>query len=487
MRKAFSNQLRLDCQSIEELSLNLNCRDQIIPLLAGLKYAYKHDGLRTEMIRLVAADINKESRTDTGRVGFDYWQIIVLAVIRLGCNVDYDRLQDLCENHFSLRCILGVGQWEGTSFAARRIRDTLALIQPDTIASLNRLLVSHCHQLDENAATKVRADSFVVETNIHYPTESRLIWDGMRKIIPLCQAIASSIQAVGWRQAEHLQKKAKALAREIARISASKSPHVKKGLNPAYAELITHARMILERAEKLKMAGETCANGAIELIAQCEELAGWIKLTLQVCDTAYRRTQLGERVPNTEKLFSLFETHTQLYRRGKAGQPAQFGRLVLVYEDRIGFISHYYLMGRTETDSDTVCAQTRQAQETHGNRIAECSFDRGFFSKENEQELKKIVANPCLPATHRNQYSAQMKTATVEFHAARQRHPGIESAIGALQSGNGLKRCRDKSEKGFERYLGFAILGRNFHVLGKLLIARKDTESIAGKSKRKAA
>jgi hypothetical protein len=80
-----------------------------------------------------------------------------------------------------------------------------------------------------------------------------------------------------------------------------------------------------------------------------------------------------------------------------------------------------------------------------------------------------------------------LKNASVTFKRARQRHPGIESAIGALQSGNGLKRCRDKSELGFERYLGLAILGRNFQVLGKLLISRHASESRACETRRKAA
>ena len=85
------------------------------------------------------------------------------------------------------------------------------------------------------------------------------------------------------------------------------------------------------------------------------------------------------------------------------------------------------------------------------------------------------------------QYAERLANGSVEFHRLRQRHPGIESAIGALQSGNGLKRCRDRSEVGFERYLGLAILGRNIHVLGKLLIARRQEQSAAALSKRKAA
>ena len=80
-----------------------------------------------------------------------------------------------------------------------------------------------------------------------------------------------------------------------------------------------------------------------------------------------------------------------------------------------------------------------------------------------------------------------MANASVNFRQVRQHHPGIESAIGALQSGNGLKRSRDRSEVGFERYLGLAILGRNIHVLGKLLIARRKADAVAAFSKRKVA
>ncbi|TWU62574.1 hypothetical protein V7x_43090 [Crateriforma conspicua] len=97
--------------------------------------------------------------------------------------------------------------------------------------------------------------------------------------------------------------------------------------------------------------------------------------------------------------------------------------------------------------------------------IKDASFDRGFYSEENKAALEEIVEYPCLPQKQRTQYTRCMETATLRFKQARQRHPGIESAIGALQSGNGLKRCRDRSESGFGRYLGLAILGRNMHTL----------------------
>jgi hypothetical protein len=308
----------------------------------------------------------------------------------------------------------------------------------------------------------------------------------MRKIIPLCADLADEIGQSGWRQSKHLLKRVKEHVRTIAQISASKSPKVKAGLSPAYQRLLDCAASILARARTLQTEAE--AGGvSLESMMLTPQLQQWIKLTEQVCDTAHRRVILGEKVPNSEKLFSLFETHTQLYCRGKAGTPNQFGRLVLVFEDGAGFISHYHLMDRETGDADVLVEETRKAQKKHKGRIQTASFDRGFYSAKNEEQLSRLIDEPCLAPRHPKQYAERLANGSVEFHRLRQRHPGVESAIGALQSGNGLKRCRDHGEIGFERYLGLAILGRNIHVLGKLLIARRKQQSPAAFSKRKAA
>lgn len=487
MRQHYNAQRRFDCTPIAELVLNWDCRDEMIPILAGLQHVYTNGELRRKVVKLVADDINDDSRRDIGRPGLDDWQIVVISAVRLGCNYDYDKLQDLAENHRSLRVLLGLGEWdEGPSFRARRIRDTLCQIQPATLESINHAIVRHGQQLHGTAAQSVRADSFVVETNIHYPTESTLIGDGMRKLIPLCFELAGLLGEPGWRQAEHWQKRIRRDVRRIAKISASQSPRVKQGLSSAYGLLLDRATTILDRAKSLQKAGEAAGCWPATL-ALAEQLEHWIGLTEQVCDTAYRRVILGEKVPNNEKLFSLFETHTQLYRRGKAGTPNQFGRQFLVFEDGAGFISHYHLMDRELGDADVIVNQTRAVQRKHNGSIQTASFDRGFYSLENERELAEVVDEACVPPHHPAQYAEALRTGTVTFHDLRRRHPGIESAIGALQAGNGLKRCRDRSEIGFERYLGLAILGRNIHILGKLLIARNHAESVAGTSKRSAA
>jgi len=482
VRKAYSPQRRFDTSPIAEVTLNLECRDEVIPVLAGLQHLYTDNSLRHKVVKLVAADLNRDSRRDVGRPGMDDWQIVVLAAVRLGCNYDYDKLQDQVENHRSLRAIMGIGDWQDCEgFSYRRIRDTLCQLEPETIAKLNEAIVSAGQALVPDAAASVRADSFVIETNIHYPTESGLIWDGVRSFAPLCVELAGELGVEGWRQTKHLSKKIKKLVQNIGRLAASKSPSKKDAMESLYSDLLERTGLLLQRAKTLAETANDEAS-SLSALAKTKALSRWIELTEQVCDTARRRVLLGQKVPNCEKLFSLFETHTQLYRRGKAGQANQYG-----YEDGVGFISHYHLLGREESDKDVVVEQTKIVQGKHDGAIETASFDRGFHSDENEENLQDVIDNVCVLPRHPGQYAKRLEEGSVQFHQTRLRHSGIESAIGALQRGNGVKRCRDRSELGFERYFGLAVLGRNIHTLGKLLITQRKETSLAAKSKRQAA
>lgn len=486
MRKAFSRQRRLDAPSVAEVPLNFECRDEIVPILAGLQHLYGQAEVRDRMLALVAQDVNCESRDDCGREGLDYWQILVLGSVRLGCNLDYDKLQDLAENHRKLRAVMGVGDWdERICFGWRRIRDNLCLLQPETIREINAVIVDEGHRLAPAAAETVRADSFVVETNIHYPTESTLIRDGASKILEICAPLAEAAGLQGWRQHEHLLKGVKRTSRRIERIAAKKGPRYQQRLRTAYRKLLKQSGRIVRRARALCEQLELPAATPPDVFGD-HSLQAFIARTERVQQTARRRVLRGENVPNEEKLFSMFEPHTQLYKRGKAGEPIQFGRLVMVYEDGAGFITHHYLLPRDQGDQDVVVEQTRIVQQRLNGRIQQASFDRGFHSPENQKQLAEIVSCVCLPKPGKKQAAQQDADASVQFRQARQKHPGVEAAIGALQSGNGLQRCRDRSELGCERYLALGILGRNLHTLGCLLIRAQSPHSEAAASRRAA-
>jgi hypothetical protein len=244
-------------------------------------------------------------------------------------------------------------------------------------------------------------------------------------------------------------------------------------------KILRKARCLCEELDAL--------DGGVVSICQVQELRTFMERTQHVRRTACRRVLNGEKVPNEDKLFSIFEPHTQLYKRGKAGEPKQFGRLFLVFEDSVGFVVHHHLLPRDKADRDVIVEQTKVLQDLLNGKMESLSLDRGFHTPENQVQLLRIVKHPCLPKPGAKQAAQQEAAATVQFRQARQRHSGVESAIGALQAGNGLKRCRDHTEIGFERYLSLGILGRNLHTLGRLLIAQQAPESLAAQTQRKAA
>src|SRR5271155_384395 len=154
-------QERLDCLPISEVKLNLNCRDEIIPILRALQHVYGAATVRRQLLELGGKDVNEGTSRKQGRRGLNYWEIIVLAATRLGCNLDYDKLQDLAENHRSLRQIMGIGDWqEEVDCDWRRIEDNLIKLRPATLRKINDLVVQAGHKKEPKAIHTVRADTF---------------------------------------------------------------------------------------------------------------------------------------------------------------------------------------------------------------------------------------------------------------------------------------------------------------------------------------
>jgi hypothetical protein len=264
-------------------------------------------------------------------------------------------------------------------------------------------------------------------------------------------------------------------------------------LKPGYQKLLELADDLLTRARQL-LAVVAVGQKELPLDKAKQEpppatpaalLLYYITLTAKICDNARRRVLQGETLANEDKIFSIFEPHTELIKRGKQPNPIQFGHKVLVIEDAAGFVVDYSVVADGVLDQDVVVPVMEKLQARFDGKIKSASFDRGFHTLENQKELAEIVRTPCIACKGEEKGRQQQKEGTVAFRKARQNHPGVESAIGALQSGNGLERCRDRSKKGYERYVALGMLGRNLQALGKLLLARDAADCQAAKSKRK--
>lgn len=494
--RAARPQERLDCLPIGSVNLNLNCRDEIIPILQALQYVYGDPQVRRQVLSLVGKDVNNGTSRKHGRRGLNYWEIVVLAAARLGCNLDYDKLQDLAENHRSLRQVMGIGDWqEKVDFDWRRIEDNLIKLRPETLKKISNLIVQAGHELNPKAIAAVRGDTFVVETNIHHPTDSTLIGDGLRKILPLAAELADVNGLSGWRQHVHLLGRVRNLLRTIGQAARAKGEGADR-LKPGYRELLELAEELLTRARCLLNALRFKADNPLTVddLKQAaapalpeKRLFYYVSLTEKVCDNARRRVLEGETPANNEKIFSIFEPHTELIKRGKQPVPIQFGHKVLVIEDALGFVIDHQVVEDGVLDQDLVVPVMKELQARFDGKIKSASFDRGFHTPENQMALAEIVRTPCIAAKGQEKGRQQQKEGTVAYRKARKNHPGVESAIGALQSGNGQKRCRDRGKQGYARYVALGILGRNLQTLGKLLLAQDAADCQAAKSKRKQA
>jgi hypothetical protein len=492
MRQAFDRQLKLDVPKLTDIKFDPTSRHELEAILMALHHLYQSPKTQTEILALIAKDINDNTNPQIGCTGLTYWEILVLAAVRLGCNLDYDALADLASNHRKLRCVLGIGEWGGGIVYRRStIQDNLAKLKPETIQQISNVIVAEGHTLVPEAVEKVRGDSFVVQTNIHYPTDANVLVDGVRKILTLSAQLGELLEDKTWQYWRNTFRGVKKLYRKIQKIAANKSlrkEDKEEKFEPRYEELINKATTIA--SEALNFKGQialdkiTDAPTRQRVEKRMRELAYYIHATVYVAWLADRRVLSGEVIPHAEKLHSVFEPHTELINRGKFPFPIEFGHPVFVVEDQIGFILDHKIMKDAQTDDQVVVARIKALQTRMHNRIKTASFDKGFWSPANLAALDEVVEVSCLPKKGKRDFEAKVREGAQAFRQARRWHPGVESAIHALVDGNGLAVCRDRGEEGYERYVAFGILGRNLHTLGRLLLDRAQDKQ---KSLRRAA
>lgn len=266
--------------------------------------------------------------------------------------------------------------------------------------------------------------------------------------------------------------------RRIEKVARSKQKNRDAKLKKLYKELLDLISNIVERSLNTIATFYVIKNQSKEPVSVfcagvISELQYFIAGTEYVYELSTCRVLRGEKIPNPEKVFSLFERDTELINRSKVPHPIEFGHRVLVMQDSAGFIVHSQVLGIGVTDEKVLVDVMKKLQERFNGKICSASFDKGFWTPNNLAELSKIVRIDCLPKKGKRSTVDAEREGSKAFGKARKWHAGIESAIHALGSGNGLIVCRDKGVDGYNRYVAFGILGRNLHNLGNILIERE--------------
>ena len=329
-----------------------------------------------------------------------------------------------------------------------------------------------------------RCDSFVVETDVHYPTDITLLWDALRKLIIGCGRLSRHVGLSGWGKYRYNLRQVQRLLRQVQRLKASRSSDEQKQaaqdekIRHAYRKYLDLASSLVERAEETLRQRVTNEEAVVER----EELADFVGHAHRQIDQIERRVLQGEKIPHAEKVFSLFEPHTEWINKGKAGVPVELGLNTCILEDQYGYILHHRVM-EGETDEAIAVAMVEETQVRFPG-LKQCSFDEGFYTPANQADLRRLLAVSVLPQKGRLSPEEEAFESSEVFVAARRQHAAVESAINALEV-HGLDRCPDHGLDGFKRYVALAVLARNLQQLGARL--KKKKVRVATRCRKKAA
>ena len=488
MRVVQNSQMQIGEVDISQIKFDPKSRDDIPTILKGLQHLYVNLPLREKIFALLEAEISPKVDKRNGRPGMALWTIFVCGVLRLDLNEDYDRLHDLVNHHSAIRQMLGHGAFNEETYHFQTLKDNVGLLTPALLDKINVIVVNAGHVLvkkKDGEALRGRCDSFVVETDVHYPTDINLLYDAMRKVVTLTAQLCESTGTDGWRQhaynVRHLKRRMRSAQnkkRGKARTEAQQEKNAALIIQ-AHQEYLDTAGDYLGKARAtLAMLAEQRLADQFDVVKKIEIERFMAHATRQI-DQTRRRVILGEVIPHGEKVFSIFEPHTEWISKGKAGVPVELGVKVCILEDQHQFILHHQVMQKS--GDDQVAVPMVAAAKKRFPNLNVCSFDKGFHTLQNQAALQEHLTLVALPRKGKLSQSAQAVEQADGFVKARRAHSAVESAINALEV-HGLDRCPDHGIDGFKRYVALAVVARNIHRIGAIL---KQQQQQRGQRKKK--
>jgi IS5 family transposase len=346
-------------------------------------------------------------------------------------------------------------------------------LRPEVIRQIHDRVVAMAKEEKIVQGRRMRVDTTVVETNIHYPTDSSLLGDGVRVLTRTMKKIGSIAGEVGAKLRDR-SRSVKLRMLEIARAARSKVPQSQEKLKKAYGKLLEASSRVMGQAKRfsqeiaqgIKRSADILQQAALEGLRK--EIDAMLPGVRQVVQQTKARI-FGGDTRSEGKIFSLFEPSTELIRKGKAGKPNEFGKMVKVQEAENQIVIDYEVYQQRPTDSDLLIPSIQAHQEKLGCTPHLAAADAGFYSANNEKEAKeKGVKRVCVP--NRSTKSAERKREQRKrwFRNGQKWRTGCEGRISVLKRRHGLHRSRYKGEQGMNRWVGLGVIADNLINIGRL-------------------
>jgi IS5 family transposase len=409
----------------------------------------------------------------SGRRGLTPRQVLHSLVLMRVKNWDYRELRERIADGLTLR--------QFTDFGCARVpkhdafQRSFTRLTPQTLKAVNDLVVQAAVALGLEDGGKLRVDTTVVETDIHHPTDNTLLWDVVRVVTRLIGRLA---EALGLRRIKGFRDRTRSARRrmyEIQRMTTRQRQAAQTGtyrkLIGIADEVVDSGRMVLAKTRKMR-GKDLLADMAIEEIRK--EIEHYCDLGRRVIDQARRRVLDGEQVPTEEKVYSIFEPHTDLIKRGKVRTPLEFGHKVFLAESAQGLITQYEVLKGNPPDEVHVVPSLLRHRQAFGRAPQLYGSDRGFFSEQNLTSCRHDGVNVvCIPQRGGKKTPAREACEkSAAFKQGQRFRAGIEGRISVLFRGRGMKRCLAEGRDRFELWVGAAVLANNLMRIAALLAKR---------------
>ncbi len=482
MRDFVRPQLELGQVAIEEIDLNEHSRDDTPSMLRGIQHVYADPSTRARLFEILEEGILPGVSHTKGRPGMELWKILVMGLLKQGLGYDFDRLHEVVNEHKTVRKFLGHSDiWDDTRYGHQTVVDNVSQLTPEVLEKVSQLMAESGHAMVRkrkrgkdrrhvDGPLRGRCDSFVVETDVHYPTDVNLLWDAMRCLVRDTGRASMRTGMTEWRQWKHWTRVLQQHFQKVRQTRRASSEDIE-----AYLDV---SRELVRRAQETVPLLVERGVGAFRIL----KIESYLEHARRQIDQVDRRLLKGEKIPQDEKVFSIFEEHTRWCVKGKAGVPVELGVPVAVLEDQHGFLLHHRILWEG-SDVDHAVPMIREAQARFPD-LRLCSFDKGFHSPSNRVALDALLDHNVLPKKGKLSRADREREAETTFREMRRQHPAVESAINNLEQ-RGMDRVLSYGADGFARMVALSMVAFNVHRIGLLL--HREARARARRRRRRAA
>jgi hypothetical protein len=470
MRKRFEEQLELG-QLLMEDTPTPKSRDGMVNLIVALRELYKNTTYRDKILDILDDKLLK-GKPRTGRPGMPLWEIFVLAQIRLSKHLSYDELETQANYNILVRQVMGVAKTFGTSeepIPYRTIVDNVGLLDDDTLKEINDVIVSFGQSVvfkkKETEVLHLKSAGFVLESDVHFPTDYNLLWDCIRKCLDMMERMGRKHGIIpGWRKSKLWRRDLKSIMRSLGKACGSggknKENRVKETAGLYIQKSVLLSDKITQSLPLLPLT-DTIDLATVLLLEHYHVLLN------KHISLVERRLLKGEEIPQEEKMFSIFETYTDRINKGKLRPNVELGKKVNITTDQYQLIVDCQTMNH-RSDSDIVVELADRL--TPIFKIGTWSFDKGYWHPDNKTLLEMVVPDVIMPKKGKCNRAESDREHQKVFKKFRNRHSAVESNIHSLET-RGLSRCPDRGEEHFNRYVALAVRAYNLCCIGRKLQA----------------